>query len=718
MPEPTGTKAQEMKPIANETETMLHAPMNIAVRDSLEQPAYLSKLNDGQRAAVLHGDGAVCGPLLIIAGAGSGKTNTLAHRVAHLIVRGADPRRILLMTFSRRAATEMTKRVERIAAEVMKDKATSLMEGLTWAGTFHSIGARLLRDYALEIGLEPSFTIHDREDSADLMNLVRHELGFSETENRFPTKGTCLSIYSRVVNSQDALEKVVGDNFPWCVGWAEELKRLFGAYVEAKQRQNILDYDDLLLYWAQMAGEAEIAAHLASRFDHILVDEYQDTNRLQASILTAIKPGGEGLTVVGDDAQSIYSFRAAEVRNILDFPALFPSPAEIVTLDRNYRSTDAILNAANAVIGEASERFTKNLWTERCSLEKPAIVTVRDEAEQASYICDEVLKERETGTPLKQQSVLFRASHHSGPLEVELTRRNIPFVKFGGLKFLDAAHVKDVLAVLRFVQNPRDRISGFRVMQLLPGIGPAAASQAIDSMETSLDLEMGLARFAPPARAARDWPQFVELFCDLRRSPGWPAEMERARLWYEPHLERNHEDATVRRADLLQLEQIASGYPSRDRFLTELTLDPPSATSDEAGPPHLDEDYLILSTIHSAKGQEWTKVFVLNVVDGCIPIDLSAGERKELEEERRLLYVAMTRAKDSLHLVAPQRFYTSGQAARGDRHVYASRTRFIPSHILQHFHLTSWASKALRADQSARPRASVDLKGKMRSMWK
>ncbi|GAA2849208.1 Rep family ATP-dependent DNA helicase [Aminobacter aminovorans] len=704
--------------VANETETMLHARMNIALRDSAAEPGYLSRLNAGQRAAVMQGDGNVSAPLLIIAGAGSGKTNTLAHRVAHLIVRGADPRRILLMTFSRRAAAEMTRRVERIAADVLKERAASLMEGLNWAGTFHSVGARLLRDYAPDIGLEPAFTIHDREDSADLMNLVRHELGFSETENRFPTKATCLAIYSRVVNSQETIEAVLGHAFPWCVGWSDELKRLFGAYVEAKQAQNILDYDDLLLYWAQMAAEPEIAAHLGQRFDHILVDEYQDTNRLQAAILTAIKPDGRGLTVVGDDAQSIYSFRAAEVRNILDFPSLFAEPAQVVTLDQNYRSTDAILNAANAVIGEAEERFTKNLWTERRSLEKPVIVTVADEAEQASYVCDEVLKEREAGTLLKEQAVLFRAAHHSGPLEVELTRRNIPFVKFGGLKFLDAAHVKDVLAILRFAQNPRDRIAGFRVMQLMPGIGPSSAANAIDSMEQSLDLEMGLARFVPPARAAADWPGFVALFSQLRRGPGWPTEMERARLWYEPHLERKHEDATTRRADLIQLEQIASTYPSRERFITELTLDPPSATSDEAGPPHLDEDYLILSTIHSAKGQEWTKVFVLNAVDGCMPIDLSAGERKELEEERRLLYVAMTRAKDSLHLITPQRFFTSGQAARGDRHVYAARTRFIPAHLLEHFQATSWTSQAFQKDKATRPRTSVDIKGKMRSMWK
>ncbi|MET3582431.1 DNA helicase-2/ATP-dependent DNA helicase PcrA [Mesorhizobium robiniae] len=693
--------------------------MNLAARDSTFRPAYLAKLNAEQCHAVEHGDGMVAGPLLVIAGAGSGKTSTLAHRVAHLIVRGADPRRILLMTFSRRAASELAKRVERIAGEVLGRDASVITDALTWAGTFHGIGARLLRDYALEIGLDPAFTIHDREDSADLMNLIRHELGFSKTEGRFPTKGTCLAIYSRAVNAQAPLGEVLGSVFPWCAGWAEQLKALFARYVEAKQAQNVLDYDDLLLYWAQMGDEPEISAHLGGRFDHILVDEYQDTNRLQASILTALKPDGSGLTVVGDDAQSIYSFRAAEVRNILDFPKQFARPAEIVMLERNYRSTETVLAAANAVIGEASERFTKNLWSERKSAEKPKLVSVRDEAEQASYVCQAILAEREAGTALKAQAVLFRASHHSGQLEIELTRRNIPFVKFGGLKFLDASHVKDVLAVLRFAENPRDRVAGFRVLQLLPGVGPSAASQIVDTMATSLDEAMGLARYRPPQRAADDWPGFVALFSQLRTGSGkWPVDLEQVRLWYEPHLERIHEDATTRRADILQLEQIATGYASRERFLTELTLDPPDATSDEAGPPLRDEDYLILSTIHSAKGQEWKNVFVLNTVDGCIPIDLAVGSKEDIDEERRLLYVAMTRAKDGLHLVMPQRFFVHGQAARGDRHVYASRTRFIPASILGAFEQTSWASVQARDDPRRQPQVRVDLGARMRDMWK
>jgi DNA helicase-2/ATP-dependent DNA helicase PcrA len=696
--------------------------MNLATLDSTTSQTtpidYLAGLNPEQRAAVEHGEGNVATPLLVIAGAGSGKTNTLAHRVAHLIVSGADPRRILLMTFSRRAAGEMTRRVERICEKVMDDRARTLTEGLHWAGTFHAVGARLLRDYALEIGLDPAFTIHDREDSADLMNLVRHELGLSKTESRFPAKGTCLAIYSRAVNAQAEVEPVLARSFPWCIGWAEELKQLFAAYVEAKHAQNVLDYDDLLLWWSQMCNVPEIANHLGGRFDHILVDEYQDTNRLQASILTALKPDGRGITVVGDDAQSIYSFRAAEVRNILDFAGLFPEPAHIVTLDRNYRSTDAILAAANAVIGEAEERFTKNLWTDRQSAEKPLLITVRDEAEQANYVCDSVLEEREAGTALKHQAVLFRASHHSGQLEVELTRRNIPFVKFGGLKFLDSAHVKDVLAVLRFAENPRDRVAAFRVLQLLPGVGPSAASAAIEAMERALDPALGLQFFRPPARAVSDWPGFTERFSTLRTKSAWPADLEAVRLWYEPHLERKYEDATVRRADLLQLEQIAAGYPTRERFLTDLTLDPPDATSDEAGPPHLDEDYLILSTIHSAKGQEWTKVFVLNAVDGCIPSDLAVGEREEIEEERRLLYVAMTRAKDSLHLITPQRFFVHGQAARGDRHVYASRTRFISDGMLAQFERISWPPPSMAPGRAPQPDIRVDLKSRMRAMWR
>ncbi|KQY15709.1 ATP-dependent helicase [Rhizobium sp. Root482] len=685
--------------------------------------AYLEKLNDQQRLAVEHGvalsEGQSGGPLLIIAGAGSGKTNTLAHRVAHLIVNGADPRRILLMTFSRRAASEMARRVERICKQVLGANSAILTDALAWSGTFHGIGARLLRIYAEQIGLDVDFTIHDREDSADLMNLVRHALGFSKTESRFPTKGTCLSIYSRVVNSKEPLPSVLKAKYPWVSGWEAQLKELFAGYVEAKQTQHVLDYDDLLLYWAQMVSDPEIADDVGGRFDHILVDEYQDTNKLQSSVLMALKPGGRGLTVVGDDAQSIYSFRAATVRNILEFPKEFSPAADIITLDRNYRSTQTILAAANGVIDLARERFTKNLWTDRQSGQRPMLVTVKDEADQANYIVEQVLANREVGMALKQQAVLFRASSHSGPLEVELTRRNIPFVKFGGLKFLDSAHVKDMLAVLRFAQNPRDRVAGFRLLQMLPGVGPSTAGKILGTIAADPEPLMALAEIPPPPKAGPDWTAFVKLLTGLKKADAdWPAEVTQAREWYEPHLDRIHEDAETRKTDLLQLEQIASGYPSRERFLTELTLDPPDATSDQAGVPLLDEDYLILSTIHSAKGQEWHSVFMLNVVDGCIPSDLGVGTTAEIEEERRLLYVGMTRAKDSLALITPQRFFTGGQHSQGDRHVYASRTRFIPATLLQFFETTAWPKVSAASSERSARQLRMDVGAKMRGMWR
>lgn len=692
----------------------------VKTTNELELPrsGYLDALNDEQRRAVVHGCDALAEapPLLIIAGAGSGKTNTLAHRVAHLVVSGADPRRIMLLTFSRRAAVEMQRRVERIMTKALGSGV--MADALAWSGTFHAMGARLLREYAPDLGLDPAFTIHDREDSADLMNLVRHDLGFSKLEKRFPMKDTCLSIYSRAVNAELPLGDTLGAVFPWCAEWEGELRTLFGAYVEAKQKQNVLDYDDLLLYWVQMMLAPSLAEDLSGRFDHVLIDEYQDTNKLQASILLNFRPTGRGLTVVGDDAQSIYSFRAATVRNILDFPGHFSPKAELITLEQNYRSSQPILAAANAVIDLASERFTKNLWSDRASSDLPALVNVADDNAQADYIADTILANREAGQRLKSQAVLFRTSSHSATLEVELTRRNIPFVKFGGLKFLEAAHIKDVLAVLRWAHNLRDRVAGFRVAQLLPGIGPGTAARLLDSITESGSTVSGLHGFRPPVAAAAHWQDFVETISTLHlAAAGWPSELDLACRWYLPLMEQRYEDAAQRQADLTQLAQIAASYPTRERFLTELTLDPPDATSDQAGLPLLDEDYLILSTIHSAKGQEWSSVFVLNVVDGCIPSDLGVGSTPEIEEERRLLYVAMTRAKDQLHLMVPQRFFTHGQRSLGDRHVYAQRTRFIPNVMTKHFQSRHWP-KAQAGSAAARSmRTPIDVKARMRGMW-
>ena len=645
-------------------------------------PTVLGSLNEAQREAVEHGlEQSSVSALLVIAGAGSGKTMTLAARVARLVLAGTDPQRILLLTFSRRAAVEMERRVRRVLHQALGFGATQASPRLAWSGTFHSVGARLLHDYAPRIGLSGQFTILDRGDAEDLLGIQRQVLGLAATRMRFPLKSTCLSIYSRTVNSQLPLAEVLAQAYPWCANWEDELKQLFKAYVREKQSQHVLDYDDLLLYWRQMMAEPELAAEIGQRFDHVLVDEYQDTNQLQAQIVRALKPDGRGVTVVGDDAQSIYSFRAAEVRNILDFPQQYATPARVVTLERNYRSTQPILDASNAVIALARERYAKRLWTDRASSNRPRLVTVADEAAQATWVADQVLAQREAGMTLKSQAVLFRAAHHSASLELELTRRNIPFVKFGGLKFLEAAHVKDVLSVLRWAHNPRNQLAGFRVAQLVPGIGPASARKLIDAMAASADPVAVLLQFEPPPAAKVDWAGFCERYARLQSGGGqgsWPADLEWASDWYLPHLDRLYDDAMVRQADLLQLQRIAASYGSRERFLTELTLDPPEATSDEAGIPHRDEDYLILSTIHSAKGQEWKAVYVLNVVDGCMPSDLATESAQQIEEERRLLYVAMTRAKQHLELITPQRFYVQQQSGYGNRHVYATPSRFIP----------------------------------------
>jgi DNA helicase-2/ATP-dependent DNA helicase PcrA len=690
-----------------------------AVTPATDDP--FASLNPEQRAAVEHDLGKPAPrPLLVVAGAGSGKTNTLAHRVARLIMSGADPQRILLLTFSRRAANEMTQRAGNVLHRIMGGAAGQAPTSLPWAGTFHSIGARLLREYAGRIGLDDSFTIHDRGDSEDLMGLVRHEIGLTQTQKRFPLKGTCLSIYSRVVNSREPLDLVLQSTFPWCNEWEAQLKTLFGAYVDAKQEQNVLDYDDLLLFWAEMASDPELGPEIGALFDHVLVDEYQDTNRLQAAIITGMKPGGEGVMVVGDDAQSIYSFRGATVRNILDFPQQFSQPAELITLDRNYRSTQPILDASNAVIAAAVERHAKNLWTDKVSTVKPQLVLIPDEAEQARWVCNRILEQREAGIKLTAQAVLFRAASHSAALELELMRRNVPFVKFGGLKFLEASHIKDVLAVLRFAQNPSGRMAGFRVAQLIPGIGPATATRLLDAVGTAPEAVLAVEQFDAPSKSAGDWQQFVDLYRRLR-TPGlrWPADIELVKNWYLPHLERMHDDAQVRAADVEQLAALAGGYGSRESFLAEITLDPPEATSDRAGPPLLDEDYVILSTIHSSKGQEWKSVHVLNVVDGCIPSDMSTGNLEDIEEERRLLYVAMTRAKEHLHLVVPNRFFIKQQAQMGDRHVYAQRTRFISPAMLKHFEESVWMNADTAKSKKPMPETvRMMVRDRARDAWK
>ena len=688
------------------------------------------RLNSAQRAAARfgardEGGGFGAGPLLIIAGAGTGKTNTLAHRVAHLILEGVSPERILLLTFTRRAAQEMTRRAQRIVAAVLAEKAgqggragAELAVKLPWSGTFHSIANRLIRRHAARVGLDANFSVLDRGDAADLMDVARHELGLSRTEKRFPRKDTCLAIYSHRVNTRAPLADTLAAVFPWCADWKEELTGLYRAYVERKLANQALDYDDLLLYWHAMASDPSLAEEMGAQFDQILVDEYQDTNALQAEILKALRPSGAGVTVVGDDAQSIYSFRAATVENILGFPAQYVPAATVVALEENYRSTQGVLDAANALIAEGGRQYRKTLHATRGTGERPRYVTVADDQAQADYVVARVLETRERGVALKRQAVLFRSSHHSDVLELELVRRNIPYVKYGGLKFLEASHVKDMLAVLRWADNPKNRVSAFRVLQLLPGMGPANAARLFTHFEAAGHDWRTLAAFNSPPLAAEAWPPFVALMASLAVPDGrWQGQVGRVREWYEPHMERLYEAAQVRAGDLLQLERIAPQFPTRERFLTELALDPPQASSDLSGAPLLDEDYLVLSTIHSAKGQEWDAVHVLNVADGNFPSEFATGDAGQIEEERRLLYVAMTRAKTDLHVIAPLRYYISQQPRRGDAHVYGARSRFMTRTVLAQFQELTWPTAGV--DAAARPpaTAAVDVAAKLRGMW-
>jgi DNA helicase-2/ATP-dependent DNA helicase PcrA len=685
-------------------------------------PSHLLELNPAQRTAVAYGIRSCehldeTPPLLIIAGAGTGKTKTLTHRVAHLLLNGADPRRILLLTFARRAAAEMTRRVVHICSQATRGRCGLPADAIEWSGTFHAMGARLLRLHAESVGLAASFSICDRGDAEDLMDVVRADLGYANTRNRFPKKGTCLSIYSHAVNAQASLRETLARAFPWCVEWEDDLGRLFGGYVAAKQTQEMLDYDDLLLYWAKMMEAPQIGALVAQRFDHVLVDEYQDTNALQASILFGLRPGGSGLTVVGDDAQSIYSFRAASVRNILDFPMLFDPPAHVARLEQNYRSTQPILQACNALISRASEGFAKTLYSKRSGGGNPVLALVADDAAQVAFVIDRILANREAGMALRDQAVLMRASHHSSQLEVELTRRNIPYVKYGGLKFLEAAHVKDLIAILRWAENPRDEIAGMRVLKLLPGIGPSLARRALALLHGGTRGFAALGSFAPPHAAKEGLAGLVELMDGLAAAKDWPSDLEPVRRWYDPVLAERYDHAHTRLGDLDQLQAMSTKHASRASFLTDIALDPPEAVGSEAGPPLKDEDWLILSTIHSGKGKEWRAVYVLNVVDGCIPSDLATGTAEEIEEERRLLYVAMSRARDDLVLMQPMRFYIRGQARGSDRHVYAPRSRFVLDEDIGCYDLITVPAVETRDAAVAGATPRMDLKAAVRRMW-
>jgi DNA helicase-2/ATP-dependent DNA helicase PcrA len=591
-----------------------------------------------------------------------------------LIDDGTPAERILLLTFTRRAAAEMLRR----AGALIADRSA----GQVWGGTFHGTANRLLRRYGAAVGLSDGFTVIDQTDTATLFGLLRTESGLGITGRRFPKKETIAAVYSRTVNTREPLDEVVERWFSWAAEHRDELGDLFRSYTVRKRETNVVDYDDLLLYWAALL-ESPVADTVRGLFDQVLVDEYQDTNRAQAQILTGL--GNRNVTVVGDDAQSIYSFRGSSVENIIAFCDDFPGTT-VVKLEQNYRSTPQILDAANAVISVSTEVFPKQLWSSRPIGPQPALVTCLDEAVQADVVCDRVLELREQGVALRDQAVLFRTGHHSAGLEIELSRRNIPFVKFGGLRFLEAAHVKDLLSLLRILDNPRDELAWDRVLQSIPGVGPATAGSIVEHLSEAAgpggDRVTAFVDGAVPVpaegAAAAEVLRFALGEC-LARDGAEPApavQIERLTEFCELVFERNYDDAAARLADLAQLAALATEYPSRSRFITELTLDPPVSTSELAGPPHLDDDYLVLSTIHSAKGGEWDAVFVIHAADGNIPSDMALTDEGGLEEERRLFYVALTRARDYLTVTVPQRFYHHRFSGSAD-HSYAQPSRFL-----------------------------------------
>ena len=668
---------------------------------------WLDEVNPSQRAAVVHGSG----PLLIVAGAGTGKTRTLAYRVAYLIEQGVPAERILLLTFTRRAAEEMLRR----ASSAIQDRSVT---SRVWGGTFHAVANRLLRIYAGAAGLSPEFTIMDRSDAEDLLDVVRNALGFSKKESRFPRKATCLDIYSRRVNGNEDLEKVLARDFPWCRMWQGELKQLFAEYVSRKQKQQVLDYDDLLLYLYYLLEDEKAAESIGGRFDHILVDEYQDTNSLQAGILMGMRRRNHNVTVVGDDAQSIYGFRSATVRNMLDFPRHFPG-ARIVTLEQNYRSTKPILDTTNRVISQARERFSKELWSDREAEHRPRLVTCVDETQEDDQVVRLVLQHYEQGIPLRRQAVLFRAAHHSNSLELALTRRNIPFRKYGGLRFLEAAHVKDVLAFLRILENPRDEVAWFRVLQLLDGVGPVTTAAIIEHLGRNRFDPSSVASFQAAPSARKQVSELGALLRDLAPlgDSGLPVQMDRIRAFYGPLLRQEYENAQARENDIAYMATLAGRYDSRTEFLADLVLDPPASTGDLAGPPGKDEDWLVLSTIHSAKGLEWDVVYLIHASDGCLPSDMSTGSSEEIEEELRLAYVAMTRARDHLYVLWPQRYYTRPPGV-SDRHTYAQLSRFFSDEVLAAMERVTLAREAPGGGPPPSAIPGVDIAARVRDIWK
>jgi DNA helicase-2/ATP-dependent DNA helicase PcrA len=675
-----------------------------------ERRDFSTELNPEQAAAAIYGDG----PLLIVAGAGTGKTRTLVYRVAHLLAEGAPPERVLLLTFTRRAAHEMLSRAERLVGTV-----SSRVHG----GTFHGTGNRLLRMFGQTAGLPRDFSIMDEGDAEDLMGLARANLGYGKQEKRFPKKETLHYLYSRHINTELPIEDLLGNELPQFADYTDDVVRIFAEYTSRKHERNLVDYDDLLLFWALMLEQSvPLAERIAGLYDHVLVDEYQDTNVLQARILRGMCRTHTNITVVGDDAQSIYSFRGANIHNILDFPRQFPG-THLVTLEQNYRSTQPILDVTNTLISRAAERFTKNLWTERAGGETPWLVAARDEQQQTKFVVDRVLELHEEGTPLREIAVLFRAAYMSADLEIELANRRIPFEKWGGLKFLEAAHVKDVLAFLRVLENPRDDVSWYRLLMLMPGIGDVTARAAIASMADRQWDEDAFSSWLPPHRARDAHARLVSMLASLRdgsaaRSDSGAsvsAQIEAIRGLYDDILRERYDRPEARLADLEQLRVIAGGYPSRAAFLAAIALEPPQSTQDLAAGGDAEDDALILSTAHSAKGKEWDAVFLIWAVDGYFPLARAAADEAQLEEERRLMYVAATRARNHLLVSYPLNVYNT---RRGADYSMDQLSRFIDPGVrakMQRVVLTEDGAAAPAA--VVVPSPALDLRAILRSRF-
>lgn len=635
---------------------------------SIERPSlsidYQKELNEAQYRAVT----TLEGPVLVIAGAGSGKTRTLIYRVARLIESGVAPASILLLTFTRKAAQEMLRR-----AALLMDSRCEEVSG----GTFHSVANLILRKYGPAVGLNPAFTILDRTDSEDVISLLRTLLGLNERARRFPKKQTIAEIFSKTVNKSLALDEVILQDYSHFADHLEDLYKLLKTYEQYKAQKLLLDYDDLLVKLRTLlADHGALSLQLSDTYRYIMVDEYQDTNRIQAEIVQLLASTHNNVMVVGDDSQSIYSFRGAHFRNIMDFPKQFPG-TRIFTLEENYRSTQPILELANAIISQAEEKYPKNLFTRKNHGVAPALIQAEDERSQSRFVCQKVLELREEGVPLHEMAVLFRSSFLSFDLEIELARYNIPYIKRGGFKFMETAHVKDVLAHLRVLANPRDSVSWNRVLLLIEGIGPRTSqtliSQVMASMARTGDFIGGLVPFTTGHSYS---PGLEELCSLLRKLNGGglsPAEqMGWVCRYYQPLLQHRYDDYPKRMKDLEHLQTLSERYRDVGILLSDLALEPPDESVSDIASPGEEDERLILSTIHSAKGLEWHTVFIIWALDGRLPSLHAFVSEEDLEEERRLFYVAVTRAKENLFIAYPVKVFD-----RATGSVLSKPSRFI-----------------------------------------